>query len=391
MAVRIDSKREPFRVDDEQPQIMGSKDPEPSETTPLTQRVSKRAIDNPGITCLICASLVVLALAVVVLTIATATSQTGCSGPAEDGFNPACAAAAVPDAPVATSSNVSLVLSGMQTVGDVEAALRLPGLTHLWLYNNAATRACDATDAGARGAYCGMPCAQLLEAVNASGSAVRLRCVDRPNSGRGEAGFFEHVVSQYEALDGTLVFSQSTLTNEQGRLEHVADYVASADSRPTCLVGERTHAPTDVSSMCAGQLLAGGVHWSLRQPAGRGCYACSTPVAAPATEELLCNVTLSLGDVSSLWPESVGGEVTYSNVCGATPPTMAAWLAAYAPGPASTVAPACYLGFARSNAEGVRRRPKAHYAAMARELNKCANPEASHFVERAMLYLFASI
>ena len=75
----------------------------------------------------------------------------------------------------------------------------------------------------------------------------------------------------------------------------------------------------------------------------------------------------------------------------AFPNTMGAWLEEFAPGPTATVAPPCYLGYVRSTANAIRRRPRAHYARILAELTRCANPEASHFVERAMLYIFASV
>jgi len=70
---------------------------------------------------------------------------------------------------------------------------------------------------------------------------------------------------------------------------------------------------------------------------------------------------------------------------------MAAWLRQHAPTPDATTAPYCLLGIARTTAAAIRRRPVEHYAAVLTQLQKCANCEASHYIERSMLYLFASV
>ena len=45
----------------------------------------------------------------------------------------------------------------------------------------------------------------------------------------------------------------------------------------------------------------------------------------------------------------------------------------------------------RTTAAAIRRRPRSAYARIYDDLCRCVNPEASHFVERAMLYIFASV
>ena len=71
--------------------------------------------------------------------------------------------------------------------------------------------------------------------------------------------------------------------------------------------------------------------------------------------------------------------------------SMAAWLRQHAPASVATTAPYCMLGIARTTGTAIRRRPVEHYAAVLAQLQKCANCEASHYIERAMLYLFASV
>lgn len=134
----------------------------------------------------------------------------------------------------------------------------------------------------------------------------------------------------YNELNGVIVFSQSTLTNDEGRLAPVSTLVSSGESTPACGPDVQD---ASTSSMDPGQLLAASEGWSLLSPAGRSCSSCApNPGAGTA---VLCNITLL-------------DERTFSNVGRATPGSMAPWLREHAPEPEDTLAPACYLGYART-------------------------------------------
>jgi len=189
-------------------------------------------------------------------------------------------------------------------------------------------------------------------------------------------GFFLHVLLHYNDLSGVYIFSQSTLSGVEGRLGLVADLVWTARSskgEPYC----KYYSP----SCLPGQLLNN--QWSLSD------YPCSTcsskPVPGHSSSVLLsCNVTYESGIDDLPWR-------TEKNVCSAWPPEIGSWLRKHAPGPADTIAPQCFRGFVRTNAAAIRKRPLGHYERIMAQLVQCDRPEVAHFVERAMLYLFASL
>ena len=79
-------------------------------------------------------------------------------------------------------------------------------------------------------------------------------------------------------------------------------------------------------------------------------------------------------------------------VCAALPNTVGQWLSKHAPLPGGkSASPACYRGAFRTHGEALRKRPRDDYREIMHQLRLCSNPEASHFVERAALYLFASV
>ena len=320
-----------------------------------------------------------------------------------------CEAQPFPPSPKERAAERTLVLGGMQTPADVVAALGIVGLTRLMLYNNAASRACDGTDA-VQGDQCGQSCAAILAAANASiPRNVTVACVDRPNRGRGEAGFFQYVSEHYDDLAGIVVFSQSTLTNDENRLSYIAPLVTDAvpDGPPTCSddagPGDFTRGFDTTTTMCKGELLDEAHNWTLTQnnmsdsddPCDPNQYLASgkhDPFAGLCIPQYACKPNPDPKDTCEvLCSEAIRLTAGTTNVGRSTPGTMAAWLHEHAPGPKATLAPVCYGGFVRTTATALRRRPRRHYANILRELSKCANPEASHYVERAMLYLFASI
>ena len=372
-AAGTDSKAEPLAVKSASPA---------DEQTPLTRQITNSIVQYTSAFPLIMVGVgvsIVVALASAIIIPIVVVNNNRCTAPDEHMFVGTCPTHEV-RLPTTVGRNVTLVLGGMQNSADVRAALAIPGLSHLYLYNNAADEQCTATDYP--GANCGMRCAQLIASAGAVPRGLSMECIDRPNLGRGEAGFFKYVVDHYATMNGAVIFSQSTLSNSEGRLAPVTELVRTAYASGTATSGPPACSLTSDSlqTMCPGQLLTAGADWSIFRPTGRSCASCA-PNPLVNTSDVcptLCNVSLN-------------GDRVFYNMGTATPPTMEAWLRTHAPGPNTTVAPACYLGFARSNAQAIRMRSRAQYAAILEQLNKCPNPEAAHFVERAMLYLFASI
>ena len=356
-----------------------------AETTPLTQQISERLSQATSAYPLVgvgffaaCVMLVFGVIAVPIMVVTHNHPNMTCAPPSESAFAGRGAAVTIPNLPTTASSDVTLVLGGMMTPQDAAAALAIPGLTHLVMYNNEASSRCASVEqASRRGSNCGQPCRDLMaEIANlTAASSVAARCVDRPNLGRGEGGFFQHVRDGYGSLGGVYIFSQSTVTNDEGRLAPVTALVreaAAGDSTPSC----NGPPSSTVSAMAPGQLLDAGRTWSLLNPGT--CARCAPNTHADSQCRVLCNVTLL--------------DRTFYDVGQAEAGAMTPWLHRFAPQPGNaTLAPACYLGYARTSAELIRRRPRGDYSAIYEDLARCASPEASHFVERAMLYLFSSI
>jgi len=175
-------------------------------------------------------------------------------------------------------------------------------------------------------------------------------------------------------------FYQSTIANEEGRLAYieqmVSESVTTRNPPPVCHT-RGVADMTDLSSMCPGDFMQYADGWSLFATRTPECTQCWSAPDSYGEEATFCNTTFA----GRLW----------GSVCQSSPQTMATWLGAHAPGPTDSVSPCCYLGFARTTASALRRRPQKHYATILNELNRCASPEASHYIERAMLYLFASV
>lgn len=303
----------------------------------------------------------------------------------ESGFDDGCSEPQqLPTTPDESTPNITLVLGGMASLPDIEAAIAIPGLTNLILYNNEAATRCQGSSE-VQGDYCGLPCADLLSSLSGTSSRARssvfVECVDRPNKGRGEGGFFQHVSERYDSLAGVYIFSQSTLINDEGRLAPITSLVTGAQRSgpPECSAMEQYPKP-----MCPGGLLRAGASWSLVSGRPQQCADCQPNANASDGCHTLCNI--SIGDGTFL------GVRSYHNVGMSEPPTMAAWLREYAPTPGdASVAPECFRGYVRTTATAIRRRPRNDYTRIFHDLCRCANPEASHFVERAMLYIFASV
>ena len=51
----------------------------------------------------------------------------------------------------------------------------------------------------------------------------------------------------------------------------------------------------------------------------------------------------------------------------------------------------CFRGIFRTHADAIRRRPLADYRAVLMGQLGCSNPEASHYIERAAMQIYASI
>ena len=291
-------------------------------------------------------------------------------------------------APRAKHSQTVLVLGGMMNQRDLDRAGQMTAKAgaDLVIYNNDAGDAAGCSGGTTPGEWCGQSCGQLRLPGNA-------RCTDVPNMGRSEASFFRYVYDHYDQLGGKqVVFSGSTVGAEF-RSEIVPSLLngpANGDVAPRCFLGEY-HS----------QLSTWGV-WSFgftqKCQAGHGenskwasCAWCQASDVAREGETIEgttfahgptpCNI--SYLDLDKQRPQVV---------CAAEPNTVGQWLVKHAPLPGGeTNSPACYRGAFRSHGEALTRRPRDDYRAAMLQLQQCSNPEASHFVERAALYLFASV
>ena len=281
-----------------------------------------------------------------------------------------------------------LVLGGMMNQRDLDRAGKMTEQAgaNLVIYNNDAGDAAGCSSGTAPGEWCGQSCDKLRLPKNAL-------CTNVPNMGRSEASFFKYVYDHYDELAGKqVVFSGSTVGAEF-RNEIVPSLLngpANGDVVPRCFLGEY-HS----------QLSTWGV-WSFgftQKCAGHGkndkwssCEWCRAANESAHEGETIDGTTFVEGptpcQISYLDFDKQRPQV----VCAAQPNTVGPWLAEHATLPGGkTDSPACYRGAFRSHGEALMKRPRDDYRKVMRQLQLCSNPEASHFVERAALYLFASV
>ena len=291
-------------------------------------------------------------------------------------------------APRTEHNQTVLVLGGMMNQRDLDRASEMTQQAgaDLVIYNNDAGDAAGCSSGTAPGEWCGQSCDKLRLPTNTL-------CTDVTNMGRSEASFFRYVYEHYDDLAGKqVVFSGSTVSAEY-RDEIVPSLLngpANGDVVPRCFLG-KFHS----------QLSTWGV-WSFgftQKCAGHGkngkwasCEWCRPANESAHEGEAIDGTTFVEGptpcNISYLDFNKQRPQV----VCAAQPNTVGPWLAEHAPSPGhNTDSPACYRGAFRSHGEALMKRPRDDYRKVMRQLQKCSNPEASHFVERAALYLFASV
>jgi len=296
-------------------------------------------------------------------------------------------------APKAEMTNLVLVLGGMVNQKDLDLAgewIKETG-AHLMLYNNDASGTDDCKSGTSNGVWCGQSCDQLR-------LPPRTTCHDIANMGRAEGAYFKYVFDHYDVLEGKqIVFSGSTVSNEM-RANIVPNLLrgpGNGDVVPRCFLGEY-HS----------QVTAWDVWWfgfTQKCEPGHGqndqWTACNWCRDDPSKDGETVNGTdfHSGAQVCGIsYEDCFGGSATCKQrpqtVCAADPNTVGRWLLEHAPEPGGdSQSPACYRGAFRVHGEALRKRPREQYRNMHLQLNKCSNPEASHFVERGALYLFASL
>ena len=281
-----------------------------------------------------------------------------------------------------------LVLGGMMNQRDLDRAgeMTQQAGADLVIYNNDAGDAAGCSNGTAPGEWCGQSCDQLRLPTNTL-------CTDVPNMGRSEASFFRYVYEHYDDLAGKqVVFSGSTVSAEY-RDEIVPSLLngpANGDVVPRCFLGE-FHSQLSTWAVwsfgftrkCAGQ--GKNDRWS-------SCEWCRPANESAQEGEAIDGTTFHEGPTPCKISYLDFDQQRPQVVCAARPNTVGAWLGEHAPSPgAKTDSPACYRGAFRSHGEALRKRSRDEYREIMNQLRLCSNPEASHFVERAALYLFASI
>lgn len=217
-------------------------------------------------------------------------------------------------------------------------------------------------------------------------TSASFRCVETPNLGRAEANFFRHAASEYDALDGVLVFSGTTLSTHD-RLAGVRKLL-DGSSEPACRhVSESSRLTPGTMLTCGVAVPECSMHnhanFTLSDP--RGCLEClegGPRCAEGPSPGHVVECEVSYAD---------DGEVRQFTIARAVPNHLAAWLHTHAPGPIDTRAPFCWRGFFRTTGAAVRRRPSAHYRAIHDHMIRHVQPEEAWFIERAALYIFASV
>lgn len=275
-----------------------------------------------------------------------------------------CALTAVTKSPLQlehrpAAEDVALVVSGMLTQSDLDIALAMPNLAHVYLYNTRADSPCSSAEVPEPGHWCGLPCAGLRY------PAALATCKDVLNMGRGEAGFFRFAADHYYEAHSMIVMTQSTFRHYD-REARVKELMTERRSAPRCYGWDPCR---EDPTQC--------------RPLVRSTFAYSVPGIPCAYDEVRgvtnCNVTY----FDDTWRSQTMGR--------AEPSGLGSWLQAHAPEPGPTDGMFCTRGVFRTNGLALRKRPKEQYEAMLEELLRSPDPEAAFYVERAALYLFASI
>ena len=293
-------------------------------------------------------------------------------------------------APTTAHNQTILVLGGMMNQHDLNLAGKMveKAGAHLIIYNNdPGEKADDCAKGTTPGKWCGQPCDKLDLPKGAT-------CTDVPNMGRAEAAFFQYVFDHYNVLEGKqIIFSGSTVSAEfrNDIVPNLLNGPRNGDVVPRCFLGEYH------SQLTAWEVWWFGFTQKCEQGHGKNnnqwssCEWCRTNESA-ASGEVIEGTTFKTGPTPC--------KISYQDfntdrpqvVCAAQPNTVGQWLLKHAPLPGGkSNSPACYRGAFRTHGQALLRRPRDDYREVMHQLRLCSNPEASHFVERAALYLFASI
>jgi hypothetical protein len=281
-----------------------------------------------------------------------------------------------------------LVLGGMMNQHDLDLAAKMTEKSgaYIAIYNNDAGDAADCSSGTTPGEWCGQSCDKLTLPRHTV-------CTDVPNMGRAEASFFRYVYEHYNVLAGKqIIFSGSTVGAEF-RNEIVPNLLngpVNGDFVPRCFLGEYHSQLTDwgvwrfgFTQKCAD--MKGNDQWS-------SCEWCRTNQTVSGEEIEGTSFTQNLTPCKISYFDQNNNKQRPQVVCAASPNNVGQWLSQHAPLPGGqSQSPACYRGAFRTHGEALLKRSRKEYQHVMHQLEKCSNPEASHFVERAALYLFASL
>jgi hypothetical protein len=292
-------------------------------------------------------------------------------------------------APTSLHNQTILVLGGMVNQHDLDLAGEMveKAGAHLVIYNNDAGESADCSKGTTPGKWCGQACDKLDLPKGAL-------CTDVPNMGRSEAAFFQYVFDHYNVLEGKqIVFSGSTVGAEFRNhiVPNLLNGPNNGDVVPRCFLGEYH------SQLTAWEVWWFGFTQKCEQGHGKNnnqwssCEWCRANESATSGEDI---------EGTSFKDGPMPCKISYQDfntqrpqvVCAALPNTVGQWLLKHAPLPGGkSNSPACYRGAFRTHGQALLRRPRDDYREVMHQLRLCSNPEASHFVERAALYLFASV
>jgi hypothetical protein len=291
--------------------------------------------------------------------------------------------------PSSEHNQTVLVLGGMMNQRDLDLAGDMTEKVgaRLVMYNNDAGEAAHCSSGTTPGEWCGQSCDKLRLPKGAV-------CTDVPNMGRSEAAFFHYVYDHYAHLSGKqIVFSGSTVGAEF-RNDIVPDLLngpANGDVVPRCFTsayGARPLTTPEVWRFGFTQKCEEGIGENTPLSS---CAWCRANESAKE-DEVIDGTTFEKGAIAC--------KISYEDfniqrpqvVCAAEPNTVGQWLMKHAPSPGEgTDSPACFRGAFRTHGDALRKRARNDYGHLMHQLKMCSNPEASHFVERAALYLFASV
>jgi len=297
--------------------------------------------------------------------------------------------------PSSEHNQLVLVLGGMMNQRDLDLAgdMTEKAGAQLVIYNN---HAGEAGDCGGKGTIPGKLCGQSCDKLRLPKGAL---CTDVPNMGRSEAAFFRYVYDHYSDLgDKQIVFSAATVSSEF-RDVIVPDLLngpANGDVVPRCFTSTTGARPLSTEwEFGFTQKCDKGIGRNTKESSCNWCRANESAKEGEVIDGTAFGKGAIPCEVS--WAEHVSGPSSPiiqrpTVMCAAHPNTVGQWLMKHAPSPGGgTGSPACFRGVFRTHGDALRKRSRDDYRNIMRQVQMCSNPEAAHFVERTVLYLFASV